>query len=80
MREGPVRKALIILVGLLVLLALFFQIAIALKRGQAFYGTNYQGLPLGVAYPTLGLVILGGVGLVRGVTYLYSIIKRHLAK
>jgi hypothetical protein len=33
-----------------------------MRHGQAFYGTNYKGQPLGVTYPIVIGVILAAVG------------------
>lgn len=76
MRGGPIDLVLFAIVVGLLLLALFFQVAVAVKAGLPFYGINYKGQPLGVAYPIVIALIFGGVGLAVGFGKLWSVFKR----
>ena len=66
MRHPVIRTVGYILTGL-VMLVLFFELALAIRGGHAFYGTNYKGMPLGVTYPIVALAIIAPVSLAAAI-------------
>ena len=63
-----------------IIVGLFLEVALAIKGGHAFYGTNYKGLPLGVTYPIVIAVIVGGVGIWVWAGRAYSAFKQRRRK